>query len=53
MQKKALLAQKISRINVKRNNGDIYVYERITKYNLAVCRVQTSPQKFYKVLYYL
>jgi hypothetical protein len=33
MSKKASLLPKTSRINVKRNNGDIYVYERITKYN--------------------
>ena len=33
MPRKASLVPKTSRINVKRNNGDIYVYERITKYN--------------------
>jgi hypothetical protein len=33
MPRKASLVPKNSRINVKRNNGDIYVYERITKYN--------------------
>jgi transposase len=33
MPRKASLVPKTSRINVKRNNGDIYVYERIIKYN--------------------
>ena len=33
MPKKASQEPKTSRINVKRNNGDTYVYERITKYN--------------------
>jgi hypothetical protein len=34
MPKKASLVPKISHTNVKHNNNDIYVYERITKYNL-------------------
>ena len=33
MPKKASMEPKTSRINVKRGNGDTYVYERITKYN--------------------
>ena len=34
MPRKASQTPKTSRINVKRNNGDTYVYERITKYNI-------------------
>jgi hypothetical protein len=33
MPRKASPATKTSRVNVKRNNGDTYVYERTTKYN--------------------
>lgn len=33
MPRKALLELKTCHVNVKRNNGDIYVYERIIKYN--------------------
>ena len=33
MPRKATMEPKTSRVNVKRANGDTYVYERITKYN--------------------